>query len=66
MLISEMWVEFIVKEIISVLFDCFERLYGKILVSYVFGYIMVFKNGVIELELEDFLFLDDIVLNDVY
>lgn len=61
-----MYFELIVWEIIDDMFGWLEWWYGKVLVSYVLVYVMVFMNGLIEFELEDIFLLDDDVLNDVY
>lgn len=40
--------------------------FGKIIISYVLGYIIIVRDGIFENELEDVLFCDDEVLDDVY
>ena len=55
-----------IKEIIHDLLDRTERLHGKALVSHALAYITASRNGLTEHELEDILYLDDVVLNDVY
>lgn len=66
MFVFDMYFELIVWEIIDDMFVWLEWWYGKVLVSYVLVYVIVFLNGLIEFELEDIFLLDDDVLNDVY